>query len=53
MGFNSYKIRDGKHIPSKKFKENFNRIFGLKKEEEQKDEHLEWFEDMPKKEEKE
>lgn len=54
MGFNSYKIRDGKHIPTKKFKENWESVFGKKeKVEEEKDPHLEWFEDMPEKEKKE
>ena len=31
MGFNSYKIRDGKHIPSEKFKNNWHDIWGKKK----------------------
>jgi len=30
-GFKSYKIRDGVHIPSEKYKENWNAIFGKKK----------------------
>ena len=29
-GFKSYKIRDGVHIPSEKYKENWNAIFGQK-----------------------
>mgnify|MGYP003147000980 FL=1 len=29
-GFKSYKIRDGVHIPSEKYKENWNAIFGKK-----------------------
>ena len=29
-GFKSYKIRDGVHIPSEKFKKNWNAIFGKK-----------------------
>ena len=29
-GFKSYKIRDGVHIPSEKFKENWDSIFGKK-----------------------
>jgi hypothetical protein len=28
--FKSYKIRDGVHIPSEKYKENWNAIFGKK-----------------------
>ena len=39
MGFKDYKIRDGVHIPSDKFRENWNAIFGKKKKE--KDPHLE------------
>ena len=31
MGFNSYKIRDGKHIPTEAFKKNWHDIFGKKK----------------------
>ena len=31
MGFKDYKIRDGVHIPSDKFRENWNAIFGKKK----------------------
>ena len=31
MGFKDYKIRDGVHIPSKKYKEGWNAIFGNKK----------------------
>ena len=46
MGFKDYKIRDGVHIPSNKFRENWNDIFGKKKKE--KDPHLELFEDAPK-----
>ena len=45
MGFKDYKIRDGVHIPSDKFRENWNDIFGKKKKE--KDPHLELFEDAP------
>jgi hypothetical protein len=30
-GFKSYKIRDGVHIPSKKYKEGWDAIFGNKK----------------------
>ena len=30
-GFKSYKIRDGVHIPSKKYKEGWDAIFGSKK----------------------
>ena len=30
-GFKSYKIRDGVHIPSEKYKENWEGIFGKKK----------------------
>lgn len=30
-GFKSYKIRDGVHIPSEKYKENWDAIFGKKK----------------------
>ena len=30
-GFNSYKIRDGVHVPSKKYKEGWDAIFGKKK----------------------
>ena len=30
MGFKDYKIRDGVHIPSKKYKEGWNAIFGKK-----------------------
>ena len=30
-GFNSYKIRDGVHVPSKKYKEGWDAIFGNKK----------------------
>ena len=29
--FKSYKIRDGVHLPSEKFKENWDSIFGKKK----------------------
>ena len=29
-GFKSYKIRDGVHLPSEKFKENWDSIFGKK-----------------------
>lgn len=29
-GFNSYKIRDGVHVPSKKYKEGWDAIFGNK-----------------------
>ena len=29
-GFNSYKIRDGVHLPTEKFKENWEGIFGKK-----------------------
>ena len=29
-GFKSYKIRDGVHIPSEKYKENWDAIFGKK-----------------------
>ena len=29
-GFKSYKIRDGVHIPSEKYKENWDSIFGKK-----------------------
>jgi len=29
-GFNSYKIRDGVHLPTEKFKENWDSIFGKK-----------------------
>ena len=28
MGFKDYKIRDGVHIPSKKYKANWDAIFG-------------------------
>jgi hypothetical protein len=31
MGFKDYKIRDGVHIPSKKYKENYDAIFKEKK----------------------
>ena len=31
MGFKDYKIRDGVHIPSKKYKANWDAIFGKKK----------------------
>ena len=31
MGFKDYKIRDGVHIPSDKFRKNWNDIFGKKK----------------------
>ena len=30
-GFKSYKIRDGVHIPSKKYKEGWDAIFSKKK----------------------
>ena len=48
MGFKDYKIRDGVHIPSDKFRENWNAIFGKKKKKKEKDPHLELFEDAPK-----
>jgi|TARA_R100001463_G_C3510762_1_gene219933 hypothetical protein len=35
MGFNSYKIRDGKHIPTEKYKENWDSIFGKDKTKEE------------------
>ena len=47
MGFRDYKIRDGVHIPSDKFRENWNAIFGKKKKKKEKDPHLELFEDAP------
>ena len=31
MGFKDYKIRDGVHIPTDKFRKNWNDIFGKKK----------------------
>lgn len=31
MGFKDYKIRDGVHIPSDKFRKNWDAIFGNKK----------------------
>tara|TARA_R100000951_G_scaffold90120_1_gene78309 strand:+ start:803 stop:985 length:183 start_codon:yes stop_codon:yes gene_type:complete len=31
MGFKDYKIRDGVHIPSEKYKENYDAIFKEKK----------------------
>ena len=36
-GFKSYKIRDGVHIPSEKYKENWNAIFGKKPKKPKKD----------------
>ena len=36
MGFKDYKIRDGVHIPSDKFRENWNDIFGKKKKKRRK-----------------
>ena len=35
MGTDNYKIRDGKHIPTQKYKDNWERIFGKKKMEEE------------------
>jgi len=35
MGFKDYKIRDGVHIPSDKFRENWNAIFGKDKTKEE------------------
>ena len=50
MGFNSYKIRDGKHIPSEKFKNNWHDIWGKKKIEkknpEQKEEEEKYLEEL-------
>ena len=40
-GFKSYKIRDGVHIPSKKYKEGWNAIFSKKKPTEGLDGELE------------
>ena len=31
MGFKDYKIRDGVHIPSEKYRENYDAIFKKKK----------------------
>jgi|TARA_R110000822_G_scaffold91216_7_gene210429 hypothetical protein len=39
-GFNSYKIRDGKHIPSQKYKDNWNGIFGKKEKPKKNKEEL-------------
>jgi hypothetical protein len=36
-GFKSYKIRDGVHIPSKKYKEGWDAIFSKKKPTEGRD----------------
>ena len=36
-GFKSYKIRDGVHIPSEKYKENWDAIFGKKPKKPKKD----------------
>ena len=47
MGFKDYKIRDGVHIPSDKFRENWNSIFGKRKRK-RKRPNLELFEDAPK-----
>jgi len=44
-GFKSYKIRDGVHIPSEKYKENWNAIFGKKPKKPKKDtmtKNIEW-----------
>ena len=50
MGFNSYKIRDGKHIPSEKFKNNWHDIWGKKKIEnknlEQKEKEEKYLEEL-------
>ena len=50
MGFISYKIRDGKHIPSEKFKNNWHDIWGKKKIEkknpEQKEEEEKYLEEL-------
>ena len=35
MGFNSYKIRDGKHIPTEKYKKNWESLFGKDKTKEE------------------
>lgn len=35
MGFKDYKIRDGVHIPSDKFRENWDSIFGKDKTKEE------------------
>ena len=32
MGFKDYKIRDGVHIPSEKYRENYDAIFKKKKQ---------------------
>ena len=40
-GFKSYKIRDGVHIPSKKYKEGWDAIFNKKKPTEGLDDELE------------
>ena len=46
MGFKDYKIRDGVHIPSDKFRK-IGTLY-LVKEKKEKDPHLELFEDAPK-----
>ena len=35
MGFKDYKIRDGVHIPSDKFRKNWDEIFGKDKTKEE------------------
>jgi hypothetical protein len=35
MGFKDYKIRDGVHIPSDKFRKNWDKIFGKDKTKEE------------------
>ena len=37
MGFKDYKIRDGVHIPSDKFRKNWDAIFGNKKKKPEKE----------------
>ena len=41
-GFKSYKIRDGVHIPSKKYKEGWDAIFSKKPKKDTMTKNIEW-----------